>query len=354
MPSTIRLRHTPVDGDSDGDLLFRFENTLGSPIVGTPTWLDNGQAVADSYVVTATVSGGVTLAIVCGSDSKNPYQGTGIAVVADGVTPNYNIVPGVGIVLSASIATGNEFKVAIGCAMTSAGAITDVMNVGVVQAGNSSTAQAISAVNVGSATSVQTSIASLPSFYWNNGSRGGGRTFIDEIDNHTAENREKTAVAGSYELTWQNWADGTGGKAGYKVADLYVKAPGDSVPELAAVAVPFDGESRIQHGHADYDDTEDKLQGLGYIPALTTSDPTSETVYLEVLDGHDWWEFAEDSTGSPGTFSTDDLELTQSGQAAGTILTSQKALFHQQWSPPEGTEPSAMRLMRPSVRGLTV
>jgi hypothetical protein len=345
MPAQIQLRYPADVGDPDGNLGLRWENTTNTPIVSA-TDLENGQAVADIYTLAFTKSGvTVTVDVTPAEGSKNTYGAIGVTVTADGATENLNIVPGVSIVLSASIVTGWAGKVSVGARMTSAGATTDILNVGVVEAGSTNTPQRIAAVNVGADDSVQTTVDAVPGMYW---SQAGAGDVVAEITNHSDDTREHLGVKGTYALTWANWQDGVGDYVGYKTADLYVDG------NLAATTVPFDGTSRIQYGHAAYDDGNDRLTGLSIVHANSTDDPTGVTVTLVVGDGDDYVELAEDIAGSPGAYQTTPLTLTESGETAGTVTASSAAFFWFRWVLPDDATPDAIRLFRLSVRGLTV
>ena len=137
MASQIQLRYPADVADPDGNLALRWENTTNTPIASA-TDLENGQAVADIYTLAFTEAAGVvTVDITPGEGSKNPYGATGVTVTADDATENLNIVPGASIVLSSSIVTGWAAKVSFGARMTAAGATTDILNIGVIEAGNS-------------------------------------------------------------------------------------------------------------------------------------------------------------------------------------------------------------------------
>lgn len=345
MASQIQLRYPADVADADGNLALRWENTTNTPIASA-TDLENGQAVADIYTLAFTEAAGVvTVDITPAEGSKSPYGATGVTVTADDATENLNIVPGVSIVLSSSIVTGWAAKVSFGARMTSAAATTDILNIGVIEAGNSSTAQRIAAVNVGADDSVQTTVDAVPGFYWE---QSGAGDIILEINSHTDDTREHLAAKDTLAITFVNWADGVGANAGYKTCDVYVDAA-----KCITTAV-FNGSTRYQYGVSGYDDGTDLLVGLSIILANSTDDPTAVTITLTVGEGDDWVELAADSAGSPGAYQTAALTLTEPGQTAGTVRTSRVAYFWCRWTIPDGATPDDIRLMRLSVRGLTV
>lgn len=347
MASQIDIRHSSEVGTADGSLGVRWENATNTPIVSV-TDLGLGQKVADTYVLDFTKAGGVfTVVVTYGEGAKNPYYSVAaVTVTADDATGNTNIIPDLEIVLSSSIVTGWRGQVTIGAYQTSGGVITDVLNCGVVQEDSNTTPVKLAAVNIGGDDSVDTTIDAVPGFYW---SQDTAANLIAEINSHTDDTREHLAVAGTYTITFQNWADGAGGYVGFKTCDVYVDGS-----KCITTAV-FDGSTRFQYGDGiGYDDGTDLLAGLSLVLANDTDDPTTTTVTLVVSDGDDWVWLAEDNAGAPGTYQTAALTLTEAGQAAGTIRAGQLAYFWFKWAVPDGSAPGAIKLFRLSTRGLTV
>lgn len=349
MPSNIVLWDPASIADPDGRIDFRYENTQSTPIASASA-LENGQEISDVYELTFTNLGGGSFSVdvVAGAGSKNPNHATGVACVCDGATPNYDIIGGVALVFSASTDTGWKAKVAIGAIMTGAGATTDVLNRGIVDAGTSSTEKQIAAKNVGDAASATTHIRAVPGFYWTPWDR---RDIVLLIDNHTDDTLEHNAGKGTYEITFTDWGDDA--VTGFKKCNLYVAKDGGA-PVLAVTNAQFDGATRYQYGHADYNDTDDPLEGLSIILQNTSADPSAYTITLAVIDGWQWEELAEDLTGSPGSYGTGDLTLTQSGETSGVVQDGGNAKFWSRWNLPDDAEPDAIRTNRFSIRGRTI
>lgn len=335
----------PTDlADADGRIDCRWENVVNVPITAAE-FLGSGQAIADTYEIVFTNTGGViTAEITCGNDVKNPFQAAGVSIVADASTWNY-VIPGWRFKVSAAVDTNWEAVFANGVIVTGAGATTDVLNEGVIQAGASSAQQQVAAKNVGDADSVQTKVRAVPSRYWTPLS---AYAYVSYILPHTDDSREHTAVAGIYTITFANFTDGTGAKAGFKVVDVLVGGV------TAITAGMMSGAEDFQYGHADYNDAADPLQGLRLRLANTITDPTGVTITLVVLDGAQYVYLAPDVAGSPGSWTASDLSLTESGQASGTVRTGQHADFWEKWSPPDGTAPGTIRGWEYAIRGLTV
>lgn len=348
MSADIMLRHPSDVATATGNLLLRHENTINAPIttatVKSSTYSTNGQPIADTYQLDFTkVGAAFSVDVTCGEGSKNPYQATGISITCDGVTANDNVVPGIDLVFNAGIVTGWQAKVSIGAYMTAVPAITDVLNIGVVQSGSNSTQQKIAAVNIGADNSVDTTVSALPGMYW---TPNTATNIVMLIDNHTDDTREHTATAGTYTITFANWGDDA--PSGKKKCDILVGG------NTAVTTALFDGTTRYQYGVAAYDDANDYLQGLSIMLQDTTDDPSAVTVTLVVRDGDDWCEFAEDNAGSPGSFATGSLTLTETGEAAGTITAGNLAYFWFRWNVPDSASPAAIRCMRAGIRGKSV
>jgi len=309
MSADLVFRDAAAPADPDSNLQVRYENTIGTPITSA-TYVGDGRAMADDYTLVFTVSGSATVTVAC--QSKNPwYNLGGLPVTCDGATVNYDIIPGVAMVFSASTVTGWTAKVGIGELMATDGTGTARFDFGIVQNGTITTGFRVALVNVGGDDASASYVVALPGI---KGSGANYSTFITSIDNHSSDARHKMAVTGTYAITFTNWADGTGDAAGYKVADVNVDG------NLCITAAIFDGSTVYEYGSGNgYDDGNDYLKGMQITLALTTSDPTSSTIDVEVTDGWQWLEFAADSSGTPGTYSSADLTITESGESSGTI-----------------------------------
>lgn len=349
MPSQIQLRHPDGIADPDYNLTLRYENTVNTPIVSC-TDLDTGQLLADVYTLAFTKTGGAfTVTVTCGESPKNPFEDADISITCDGVTENTNVIPGLSFVFSASIVTGWEAAVSIGAKMTSAGATTDMLNTGIVDAGSNSTAVRVAAVNVGDADAMVTTVRALPGFWW---TQAGAGDVLAKVDQHADDTLEHTAVAGTYTITFTDWADGTGEHAGYKTCNIYSDDGGGAV--LVATTAVFDGTSRVEYGEDCYNDADDPLPGLCLILANSTDDPSAVTITLTVRDGDEYVELAPDSAGSPGAYQSTDLTLTESGESAGTITTGGTAYFWYRVTVPDDGAPAAIRSVRLGIRNRTV
>lgn len=343
MSVDLTFRYGPAAGTAQGNLRLQTYNVSGTPLV-SGTFGAAGQEIADTYDLTFTSAGGVTVDVDCGSPLKNPNQATGVAVVADGVTVNWNVILGVGLVISAGVATGNEARVTVGAYMTAGGLVTDVLNVGTTEGGSSSPSVQIAAVVAGASDASEVSVRPLPGFYF---TPYNARSFVALIDNHSSVGREVLAPSGTLTITFTNWGDAGGGK---KKADVMVGG------QLAILGAIFDNATRYEYGSGNgYVDATDRLRGLALVLVDTTADPTAMTVSLVVDGDHAAYaELAEDLSGAPGTFASAPLTLTESGQGAGIITSGAAAYFWFRWNLPAAATRGAMRLWSLRARGMEV
>ena len=348
MSAQLVLRLASQVGNAVGNLQLRAVNTVNALIPGSPTvtWLESGVAIADDYTLTILWKSdtAVTVKVETATGPKNPYQSlAGVSAIADSSTVNINIVPSVGIKLSTSCDVGWQAKVTIGDYMDGSGVITPVLGFGIVQAGVSTSGVRICAENIGDAPAQNVSMYSLPGLYFYGTNYA---TFIANIAPHWDPTRHKLASSGSKVLTFTNW--GTDSGSGHKKADVLVGGVSCIVGAL------FDGATVYGYGAGNgYVDGTDLLQGLSITLALTTSDPTSASITLEVMDGWSWVQYAPDVTGAPGTYANQDLTLTESGQSTETITAGHAAFFWVRWSPPSATSVGNIRKMTQRSRGLT-
>lgn len=348
MPADLQLWHPDYLSDAKGKLQFRHVNTLNTP-VSSSSWLGNGAAIADVYelICTNVVGSTATFTRECLlAGVKNPHRNmSGVTATADGATVNKGLIPGLGIVLSASIAIGWKARAAVYNYLADDGTYTAFFGYGIVQAGQSSTGQRVAAKNVGDADASMCYVYALPGFHW--AGTSGAEAFIKAIGNHTNPSRHKLAVTGTLTITFSDFKDVPGG-GGLKSCDIYVggvKCVDDA---------KMDGSTVYQYGVAGYDDGADLLRGLAITMANTTSDPTGITLTLKVTADHAWMEYAPDVSGSPGTYANQDLQLTQSGQPAGTILASGAKSFWHRQTVPDAATAGDIRKDCVRLRGMTV
>jgi hypothetical protein len=317
---------------------MRWENTVSTPLIGVE-WLDDGEAISDVYTVAATSASTVN---VTAEDTKNEVTGTGISVTADDSTWNYGVVPGCRIQFSSSLANGWTGKISIGALMDSGGGTTDRFNIGIVESDTTSTQRRIVAVNVGSEDSANTEVHSLPGFFLED----NAQPWIDYLQNHTDPARADIATEGDFDITYADFQTGTP-----DTVDVYVDDGGGPVKAVEDAAM--DG-TLYQYGVAGYIDAQDPFKGLGFAFVDDPGDPSALTHTFHVREGYDYVEFAPDVTGSPGTWQSTPLTLTETGQTSGTITASGLATFWVRSTVPQSATPGDRKLFVLLARGLTV
>ena len=337
MSSEIMLRDAVAPSDPDSDLLLRWENTINAPIVSA-SYPANGKAVAGVYTIVG--ASGSTIDITA-EDPKNELVGTGITVVADDSTPNDL---GFGsFVFSSSLAVGWTGKASVGALMAGDGSTSRRLNIGTVIAGNNSTQRKVTAVNVGTEDSAETKAYALPGYFVEG---AGVEDYIEYVKNHTDPARHDLAIADDYEITFQDYQ-----AASPDTADVYVNDGGGAVKCIEDAKL--DG-TLYQHGETGYIDAADALRGLAIAFVLNAGDPTAKTFDLHVRESSTWIEFAADVAGSPGTWGSGPLTLTESGEVSGVITPAGQVPFWVRSVVPSSASPGDMKLHIYRVRGLTV
>jgi len=346
MPADLQLWHPDNLGAAKGKLLFRHVNMLNTPITSS-AWND-GPAIADVYELIFTKVGAAVTATIEAliGGIKNPYHDTtsGRPVTADGSTPNTALIPGLNLVVSASVDTGWKARVAVGNFLDDDGSYEAFLAFGIVDSGTATAGVRVARKNVGDADAMSVVEYPLPGLYYHG---TGFDTFIVKIAPHWNPARHDLAAAGTYTITFSDWKDAGGGK---KSADVKV---GGVVAIQDAI---FDGSTIYGYGDGiGYDDGLDLLQGLQITLADTTADPTAVSITLVVLtDGAAYVEYAPDASGSPGVWAHQDLTLTESGQPSGTIRAGMAAYFHVRVNVPDAALAAAMRQVVTRARGKTV
>jgi hypothetical protein len=324
---------------------MRAVNTLNTPI-DSATWNGSGRGWHGTYLLTFTKTGPtVTVDVEAqgqAADERNPYgDRSGLPVVADGSTPNVDIVPNVDLVISASVDTGWQGKVTIGNYLDGVGDHTEILEWEVVEAGLVSEQRQIACRNVGTQTAEDTEVFPLPGFTYDG---VGSDTYVEAIRNHSDPDRHKLAPKGTKVITFANWEDDP--PSGKKRADVLVDG------NTAVTDALFDGVTVYEYGEptGKYDDGNDYLEGLGIILPDIATDPTSSSITLTTRDGWAWVQFAPDVTGAPGTWEAagDDLTL-------GNILAANHELFWARINLPGSVSPEDPgRQFNIRARGLSI
>jgi hypothetical protein len=337
MSSEIMIRDAAAPSDPDSDLLLRWENTINTPIISA-SYPANGKAVAGVYTIVGASSSTID---ITSDDPKNELVGTGVTVVANGTTPND--LGFASIVFSGSLAVGWTAKVSVGALMATDGSTSRRFDVGIIEAGTTSTQRKVTAVNVGTETSSETKVYALPGFFVEG---AGVEDYIEFIRNHTDPARHDLAIAGDYDITFDDYQAGPP-----QTHDVWINDGGGAVKCIEDAK--FDG-TLYEYGVSGYIDAADELRGLGIAFMVDPGDASSKTFTLHVRESYSWIEFAPDVAGSPGTWSSGPLTLTESGEVSGVITPSGQVHFWVRSVVPASANPGDMRLHTYRVRGLTV
>ena len=338
MSSEIIFRDAASPADPDANLLMRWENTVSTPIIAVE-WLDDGEAISDVYTVAATSA---TTVNVTAKDTKNEVTGVGITVVADDSTWNYGVVPGCRIQFSSSLANGWTGKISIGALMDTGGGTTDRFNVGIVESDTLSTQRRIVAVNAGSEDSAETAVYALPGFFLED----DAQPWIAYLQNHTDPARADIALEGDFDVTYGDFQVGTP-----DTVDVFVNDGGGAVKTVEDAKM--DG-TLYQYGVDGYIDAVDGFKGLGFAFVDDPGDPSALTHTFHVREGYAYVEFAPDVAGSPGTWQSTPLTLTELGESSGVITASGLAYFWFRLNVPQSATPGDRKMFVLRARGLTV
>lgn len=341
MPAELHFWHPSHLSHARGNLTWRHVNTLNSPI-SSSSWLGNGAALADVYELIFTKSGSTVTVTVNAliHGSKNPYHNMGgsLVAIADGSTVNTRIVPGVGLVLSASTDTGWKARVSVGNYLADDGTYEQFFGAGIVEEGVATTGKRVAVKNVGADDAASIVIYSCPGIYWTG---TNADSIIKLIGTHTNPSRHKMAIPGSYTISFADWKNAPSG-SGKKSCDIRVDG------NVAVNDAELDGITTYQYGVSGYDDANDRLKGLRIVLQDTTTDPSAITATLVVAaSGYTYQQFAADSGGTPGSYAFQDVTI-------GTITAGSAGYFWVRFLPPEGAGPGAIRHAIPKIRCLSI
>jgi hypothetical protein len=305
----------------------RYTNGTGTMLASAAD-AASGEALSDVYTLTASaVSGGTATITVTTSSPNNPFSGrvaTGVAL--DGATIYDNIVPGVLLVFSNTTANGNVSTVTVGVY----GGTFDAFGVG---AGVPSAATRHQVLNNGTG-AVADAVAQLLAHSVLYKKVGAG--IFSSIKPFAPGATEKVLGGGStrtepYHMTVANVT----GSGSAKVADLLVDGT-----LLGAASVLDITTGATQTGAAlkaivnyPYRIVSGPLTGVEF--NISPSVANTDTANILIFPAR-YVQIAPDSAGSPGTWGTSDVTLTQAGQSAGVILPSGVAYYHSRIVVPAG------------------
>lgn len=321
----------PRDASGTTYLDLHHSNTTGSLISGTPTLDGSGRELGDVYTLTASavVLGApntCTITVTTDSD-KGPYNGAvWTGVVCDGATARLDIVPGVSIVFSSSgsLANGWASKVYVGiwAGLLTAGnpggtrlswaTGVGTPGVGAVSPGDEGFIAKLQIYNTGATVLTGCTLALHPRA--KPVLKSGARAFASfQVVNDTPAEHVTATQTVPINFTFANldtaatpdeidvFMDG----ATFDVVEVDTGTP------LTSTQLKMDGTTRYQIAEAG-----SYCEGAIFVLASTATNSSEENVLVFNVRHV---EIALDVAGTPGTWGTTDLALTQSGEPSGNI-----------------------------------
>jgi hypothetical protein len=321
----------PRDATATTFLDLHHSNTVGSPVTGTPTLDGSGREIGDVYsaVVSAVVLGAPNTATVTvtTASAKGPYHNkvfTG--VLFDGTTPRLDIIPGVSWVPSSSGSLANGwtavFYVGIWANLLTAGNPGGTQlswatgigtpGVGAVSPGDAGFIAKINITNTGATVLTGCTLALHPRAKLV--LKSGARAFTSfQVVNDTPSEHVTATQTVPINFTFANLDTAA------TPDEIDVKMDGatfdvvevDTGTPLTSTQLKMDGTTRYQISEAGA-----YCEGAIFVLASTATNSSEENVLVFNVRHV---EIALDVAGTPGTWGTTDLALTQSGEPSGNI-----------------------------------
>jgi hypothetical protein len=326
----------------------RVAHGSGSIVSGTPTMLADGREIADDYTLTVSAvalgsPNTFTITVTTGLEG-NPYNGAVWTLVEGGSTRD-DIIPGVDVTFSTSGSTANGWNstVSVGIALRD-----------LVVAGNPAGTQeqwTTAVYNPGSASVTSGDPQFLGKFLAVN---TGAETLADcKIIFHPRAKRYVTQTPNLFEYT--QTVDDTpaervsgGGQTlplKFRAANLDTGTTPDEIDieyaEDGSTFATFDCQdvdtgdaitsvNLARDGTTRYQITESgaKAEGLIFVISAAATNASTENVLI-FNKRHVW--FALDNAGAPGTWTQDEVVLTQSGESTGIIQPAGSVVVWVKW-----------------------
>lgn len=314
-------------GGSWVDSLVRATNVTGTP-VDSATPSGSGELIAGVYTLTlSSVSSGTGTVTVTTQSLNNPYNGrvkSGVAL--DGATERIDIIPGVSLIFNSGAANSDVATINVGSYL----GIFDSFGAG---AGVPSSGVRHRVKNDGDGT-VTSAVAKLLTQAISFKKTG---TVFDYIAAFAEDATEKQAGGGSAQVVpYALKVVNVSGSGASKVADLQVDGvtldtdyvlditTGDLQDGTALKAITPAYPYRIVDG---------PLEGLEF--AISSLCAENDICNVLIFNSR-YVQIAPDVGGSEGTYGTADVDLTESGQATGTITSMQYAYYWVRILVPQG------------------
>jgi hypothetical protein len=299
--------------------LVRMSNTSGTVLVSAVD-ADSGEMIADEYTLTLSAVGGGTGTVTVGALSpNNPFNGrVKTSVALNGSTIYKDIIPGVSLVFSGSGANTNTASVKTGSYLgtfDSAGIGGGIPSSGVRHKVVNSSANTVTAAKA----ELLTQAIMVKKI-------GLAVSYVEPFADGATE---KIAGGGSSRVMPYLLAiSGVAGSGAGKTCNLSVDGVtlGAASVRDRATGILVSGTGLKAIDSYSYIIATGPLTGLIFNidPACANSDTCNILIFPSR-----YIQIAPDVAGVEGAYGVVDVDLTQSGQATGTILTSQAAYY---WS----------------------
>jgi hypothetical protein len=305
---------------TDVDIIGSSRNVTGASLSSATKidFHDEGamSAIAGVYRFTMESSTEVSVEIVSNFDTKNPliYSGNR-TVVADGSTPNYNLLPGWAVIISGTPVTEDVFEIGPGCYWDSSNQVWyRALSIGPVIPGFATTEKELIVKNISGGSITNSMVLATNAARVENDQTATRPFFtfrlIEDLNPTADSDLDGRAV------TFDNLSGST--------VDILIDGSPIDVYDLAAGSLIPDGEGLGCNGTSIYKFADGTpLQGIEFILSADLAETDTATIY--VSDGGDSVELAT----AEGSFVSGPtgITLTEDEQVDGTVTDDGEVTF---------------------------
>lgn len=321
----------PKDATGATFLDIRYANNTGSFVSATPTLDGSGREISDEYLLTVSAvalgAPNTCTVTVTTASGLGPYDGGVFAgVVCDGATTRDDIVPGVVLTFSSSGSLANGWNSTVYVGVFS----------GLITAGNPAGTQIswASGINLPGSGAVS---SGDPSFIAKILMTNTGASVLTGCTLRLLPRAKLVKKSGNRAIDWirvvnttptENVSSGQILPINFTFANLDTAATPDEIDVLMDAVAGFDvvevetgtplTSTQLKMDGTEYQIAESGAYCEGLIFALASTATNASEENVLVFDVRHV-EIALDNAGTPGTWGTSDLTLTQSGQPSGNI-----------------------------------
>lgn len=320
----LRLKDAALSAFID----IAYANTVGTPIVASPTRTEDGTELGGRYTLafsSVVAQTSATVTVSCESTTF-PRNGYSTSVALDGSTAYTNIVPGASIVFSNSASFTSSWT-----GYVDLGDWFGLINAGA----GAGTGVRVAAVNTGSTTLTGCyAVINRPkALLWRKVGQGVFKS-VKVFTTGADEKEDGSLVTQPYAITCANLNT----TPNPDVIDILVDGVKITTVLNVDTGATSDSLGLARDGTTRYQVQTGGLEGLEFV--IHASAGNSDTANVLIWQNRHI-QTAPDNSGSAGTYSyTADVQLTQSGQTAGTIQASQAAYFWYRTNVATGASPN--------------